>query len=54
MFNRTEFVIVMPRTSTAYDGMIVCDAPSTRDAKSILLSFDYSEDSTYFFVGVNN
>ncbi len=54
MFNRTEFVIVMPRTPATYNSMVVCDAPSTRDAKPILLSFDYSEDSTYFFVGVNN
>jgi hypothetical protein len=34
--------------------MIVCDAPPARNANSILLSFDYSEYTTYFFVGIND
>ncbi len=54
MFNRTVFVVVMPRTSATYNSMIVCDAPSARNTKSILLSFDYSENTTYFFVGIND
>ena len=54
MFDCTIFVIVMSWTSATYDSMFMCNAPSTRNAKSILLSFDYSEYSTYFFVRVDN
>ena len=54
MFDCTVFVIVMSWTSATYDSMFMCNAPSTRNAKSILLSLDYSEYSTYFFVRVDN
>ena len=54
MFDRTVFVIVMSWTPTTYDSMIMCDTPPTRNAKSILISFDYFEYTTYFFVGVDN
>jgi ribosomal silencing factor RsfS len=54
MLDRAVFVIVMSWTSTTYDSMIMCDTRSTRNAKSILFSFDYFEYTTNFFVGVDN
>jgi len=53
MFDCAVFVIVMSWTPATYDSVFMCDAPSTRNAKSILFGFDYSEYSTYFFVRVD-